>query len=56
MSAERNREGAGGADGTFEQNLGGEAMRVFFKGVNKVRTAKDESWPPAHGSGNHEHL
>lgn len=53
MSAERNREGAGGADVTFEQNLGGEAMRVFFKGVNKVRTAKDENWPPAHSSGNH---
>lgn len=25
------REGAGGADGTFEQSLGGETMRVFLK-------------------------
>lgn len=53
VSAERNREGAGGADGTFEQSLGGKTMRVFFKGVNKVRTAKDENWPLAHSSGNH---
>lgn len=53
MSAERNREGAGGADGTFEQNLGGEAVRVFFKDVNKGRTAKHENWPLAHSSGNH---
>lgn len=44
--AEYSSEDAGEADGTLKQSHGGEAVRVFFKGVNKVRTAKDENWSP----------